>query len=83
MRKESAFSLGAGKSGKPIHDPANADHLSVFMDERDARHEPLNWRMETAPDPLVYTMDCRPFSITVLNLLRCDNVYDELPSFRF
>lgn len=30
----------------------DTDHLSVFMDERDSRHDPLNRRIETAVDQI-------------------------------
>jgi len=30
----------------------DTDHLSVFLDERDARHELLNARLEAATEPV-------------------------------
>jgi tRNA(fMet)-specific endonuclease VapC len=34
----------------------DTDHLSVFTDERDARHEPLNQRMEAAAEQIACTI---------------------------
>ena len=34
----------------------DTDHLSVFTDERDARHALLNQRMEAAMEPVVCTI---------------------------
>jgi tRNA(fMet)-specific endonuclease VapC len=34
----------------------DTDHFSVFTDERDARHELLNARMETAAEPVACTI---------------------------
>ena len=55
----------------------DTDHLSVFMDERDSRHELLNERVEPRPiamvnDALLVTGDVRDF-VLVLPELRCNN----------
>jgi tRNA(fMet)-specific endonuclease VapC len=34
----------------------DSDHLSVFTDERDSRHEALNARMEAATEPITCTI---------------------------
>lgn len=61
----------------------DTDHLSVFMDERDPRHELLNARMEAANEPIACTI------VSVEEMLRgwlavihrLTNVHRQLPAY--